>query len=65
MLLDLTGKQPVVPSAELYVALGIDRWARKRALDAMEAAGIIRTDRARGRLPRIWLLRGPDCRRVN
>jgi hypothetical protein len=33
---------------------------RDRALNALEQAGLIRVERQRGRLPRIWLVEGPQ-----
>jgi hypothetical protein len=57
---DLTGQEPLHLSRALWRQFGIlDRRRRKRALDALERAGIIRTERPPGQATRIWLLDKP------
>ena len=59
MLSDISGHQPVSVSGALWRQLGLSRDARKRALDALERAALIRTERSPGRATRIWLLVKP------
>ena len=40
--------------------LGVSRWSRYRALDALEAAGLIHADRQRGRSTRVTVLVAPS-----
>jgi hypothetical protein len=53
---DMQRAEPFTLPAEIYTELGMDRWARDRCLAALEAHGVIRVERHRGRQPRIWLL---------
>jgi hypothetical protein len=59
MLLDMSGIQPVSIGRALWQQLGLSRDARKRALNALERAALIRTERSPGRATKIWLLVEP------
>src|SRR5262245_1153566 len=48
--------QPFVLGEGDLVAMQISPRTRDRALAALEAAGFVRVERRRGRLPQIWLL---------
>jgi hypothetical protein len=58
MLIDLRG-EPVCLSSRLAGQLNMSRNRRKRVLDALEHAGIIRTERSPGQVVRIWLIDKP------
>ena len=55
MLSDTSGQHEVELSSMLLKELGIGRETKRRALDALEAAGLVVVDRNRGRLPRVSL----------
>ena len=52
----MAGPGPFPLSAVLLARFGVGRKAAYRALTALEAAGLIRADRRRGRLPRVTIL---------
>jgi hypothetical protein len=57
---DWAGQEPVHLPRYLWRQLGLfDRDKRKRALDALETAGILRTERKPGQAVRIWLVDKP------
>jgi hypothetical protein len=58
MLVDLRG-EPVHLSSRLASQFNMSRNKRKRVLDALERAGIIRTERPHGQVVRIWLIDKP------
>jgi hypothetical protein len=58
-LVDTFGLEPVHIPEEIWRRWGLARDTRKRALDALERAGIIRTERPPGKATRIWLLDKP------
>jgi hypothetical protein len=47
---------PVTIGDGELMRIGMSAWRRDAALDALEKAGLIRVERHRGRLPRIWLV---------
>jgi hypothetical protein len=49
-------REPYQLGATALADMGIERKVRDRALEALEAAGYVRIERHRGRLPRIWLV---------
>jgi hypothetical protein len=49
---------PLYPSA--LARFGVNRWSGYRALAAMEAAGLVRVERHRGRSPLVTVLDLPD-----
>jgi hypothetical protein len=53
---------PVCLSKGLSGRLGLSRDKRRRAIDALENAGIIRTERLPGRAVQIWLIDDPKRR---
>lgn len=52
----MAGDKPVKISASLRQRFGVGRKAVGRALTALERAGLIKADRSRGRLHRVWIL---------
>jgi hypothetical protein len=57
---DLTGQEPMRLSRSVWRQFGMsDRHRRKRALDALERVGIMRTERPLGQAVRIWLIDKP------
>jgi hypothetical protein len=59
MLVDASGAEPVKVPASVWDAWGLSRYQRKLAFDALERAGVIRTERAPGKAIRIWLIDKP------
>jgi hypothetical protein len=59
-LVDTVRDEPVSIPPEVWRQWGLTRESRRRAFDALERAGIIRTERPRGRAVQIWLLVKPD-----
>jgi hypothetical protein len=60
LVYDLTGREPVHLTRSLWRQFGVsDRRKRKRALDALEQAGVIQTERPPGKSVRVWLLDKP------
>ena len=53
MLTDITGSKTVLVSNKLAAEMGLGRETKRRALAALEAAGLVRVDRKRGRSPRV------------
>jgi hypothetical protein len=58
-MIDMTGKEPVYLSTKIWEQLDLTRDTRKRALDALERVGVIRTERLPGKSTRIWLIDKP------
>ncbi len=48
--------QPIVLSGSTLDALGVPPRSVWRGLEALEGDGLVRTDRHRGRNPRVWVL---------
>jgi hypothetical protein len=59
MLLDTGLEEPLHVPPVIWRMWGIPKPVRKRAFDAMERAGIIRTERLPGKAVRIWLIDKP------
>jgi hypothetical protein len=59
-LIRLTHRQEVAVPNGLLAACGIDRFAKTRALVQLERLGLISITRAKGRAPRISLVKLPD-----
>jgi hypothetical protein len=57
--IDIVGTEPVVVPSVVRRQLGLEPRAFQRALDALERAGVIRTERHPGQATRIWLLDKP------
>lgn len=55
----MLGDEPIPVSASLIERFGVGRKAAGRALTALERAGLIRADRAAGRLVRVWIAPAP------
>ena len=55
-----TGKPTVSIGNELCKKFGIDRFAKRRGLDALASAGLVETQHQRGRNPRVTL-RNATC----
>ncbi len=53
MLIDITGNETVLVSNKLATEMGLGRETKRRALVALEAAGLVRVDRKRGRSPMV------------
>ena len=56
----LTKQLTVTLPSHLLCVHGIDRWAKARALDALENAGLISVLRAAGRTARVTVLHGKN-----
>jgi hypothetical protein len=59
VVVDITGGEPVHMPQAVWQLLGLSRPTRKRALDALERAGVIKTARLPGQAIQIWLLDKP------
>jgi hypothetical protein len=59
-LTDIEGREPVTVPDTVWSLFKISRHARKRALDALERAGVVRTERLSGRVTRVWLIDNHD-----
>jgi hypothetical protein len=59
IMIDVTGEEPVVVPSAVWREWRLSKQQRKRALDALEAAGIVRVERGRGKAARIWLIDKP------
>jgi hypothetical protein len=59
MASDMTRRQPICIPRAVWQLFDLAPSARKRALDALEKARIIRTERKPGHAVRIWLLDKP------
>jgi hypothetical protein len=53
-------RPPYIIGDQVMDLLEMGSWTRDRTLAALEKAGFVRTERHRGRLPRIWLLDTPE-----
>ena len=56
----LERKDSVTLPAGLLTAMGVDRFAKARALAALERAGLIKVERRPGRGPVVTLVEAPD-----
>jgi hypothetical protein len=56
----LTGAPTIALPSTLLSRFGVDRHAKRRALDALEQNGLIAVDRQPGKNPVVTILKGPD-----
>ena len=63
MMVDRSGDETVAVGNPLSQALGLSPDARRRALAALERAGLVRVERRPGQLPRATLVPWPSERR--
>ncbi|WP_141415255.1 hypothetical protein [Caenispirillum bisanense] len=57
----LHGSQDVKLTNQALSAFGVDRFAKKRALDALEEAGLVLVKHQRGRSPQVRILTVPEA----
>ena len=53
------GRVVWVGASDAFAVVGMSRHAVSRALDRLEQGGLVRVDRARGRMPKVTVLDGP------